>query len=143
MKKLFLLVFLSIFVLTSCGEEEVTVSGLKTKWWTTTTKPKTEIKDQWPANVGAAWLGGGGGGGGGGAPKAVDKKLAYKAHNTSADCFTQINKKTYNLTDIISQFPDFNDQLISMCGEETTDFYNTKLSWNADLVSAIEGSEVQ
>ncbi len=145
MKKIFVLLCITTFLLSSCGSDaEVVVSG--PKWKGPTTAAKAPITDSGPSNQGSAGLGWGGWGGGWGSPtkKPEGKQVTnYKLHNKIDDCYTSINNKTYNITDIIPKFPDLNDQLLSMCGEETTVFYNTKLNSNAELVSAIESSEVQ
>ncbi len=143
MKNILVLLCISSFLLVSCGSDpEVVVSG--PKWKAPATAAKAPINDSGPANQGSAGLGGGGGGGWGGSKSSWGKKVVnYKAHNRIDDCYTSINSKVYDLTSIIPKFPDLNDQLLSMCGEETTTFYTTKLTSNTELVSAIESSEVQ
>jgi Cytochrome b5-like Heme/Steroid binding domain len=141
MKKLLLIAFLSVFLLTSCwDEEEIVVSGPKG----TAAKKAVEIRDSGSANVGSAWLGWWGGGWAMGWAKKSTENLKswYKNHNTSTDCYTRINGKVYNVTPLIEKFPDMSDQIISMCGVDSTDYYKERLSLNQDFIKAVEASIV-
>lgn len=141
MKKLFLIALLSIFVLTSCwDDEEIVVSGPKGA----AAKKTVDIRDSGPANVGSAGLGGWGGGWGGamGWKKTSSENLksGYKNHNTSSDCYTRINGKIYDMTPLIEKFPDMSDQIVSMCGVDSTDYYKERLSLNQEFIKAVEAS---
>lgn len=147
MKKYLVLVLGLMFVLSSCGssDEEVTVSGPK---WTTTSTKKSEIKDSGPANIWSANLGWGGGWAGGAWPakKATSSvaTISYKTHKTPEDCYTMVDGKVYDITKLITDYPEMSDQLASMCGEDASAFYNTKIKWsNDEIAQAILENEVK
>ena len=61
-------------------------------------------------------------------PNAIKqiKVKQVKKHNTSADCWTIVNKKVYNLTDWISKHPGGSSRIIGMCGKNASKAFNSQ-----------------
>lgn len=47
-------------------------------------------------------------------------------HNTASDCWTIVDNKVYNVTDLIPIHSGGPDQIIAYCGKDATTAFNTK-----------------
>ena len=61
-------------------------------------------------------------------PNAIKqiKVKQVKKHNTSADCWTIVNKKVYNLTGWISKHPGGSSRIIATCGKNGSKRFNAQ-----------------
>lgn len=70
--------------------------------------------------------------------KAVGYTLAQvQTHNTSADCWTAINNKVYNLTSFIAQHPGGQSAIIGLCGINGTTAFNNMHSGNTTAINQL------